>query len=618
VETQAHRVDQVSGARLVGGEMLEWSDLAAPTAPGAAEHLVNRLAGEHGTLGAVLLVGPRAARLAERVPAASTVDLVVRGLPDARRLAVASRLRTGVTVHCGSLDSFQPATPYDVVVLLDGPDEVVSPDGRPLGPGSLLTLVASWLAPEGVLVAGLENELGLERLFRLDASSRRENDAAWGWESPGAANRPLYRHELAGVVAASGLALEETYAALPSCAGASFVVTKGCLDDPGVGEAAAALGARVLADHYTDRPALADPYEQARQLFASGELLALAPGWLIVARPVGAAALAPSLPSLIAVDAARRDDWAVVRTVEPTPQGGTWRVVPVQGRAEMRERSVVRRFDRAVPNEVRGESLESQLRRACHHHDVATVRQLVQRYDAWLREGTERGLDDARLFAVPSNVLVTESGLAALDDSWAMSRPVSDDVLVVHGLRHFAERLLAAGSEHPWAPDTSPDSLTRTLAAMCSFVVPFEAFDEIARLEAEVEVVLHGGGAVDESRGYAQSLQAGRSQFVAQSGPSRGYREAMAAGIRLAEELQTRSAKVEWLEATLATRDRQVDSLERQLQSTWDSASFRMGRLLTWPVRVVVKGLKRIVEAVLPMELVKRAEQVARRFLARG
>jgi hypothetical protein len=618
VEAQVHRVDQVSGARLVGGEMLAWSDLASRPSPGVAEQLVGRLVPASGSLGAVLLVGARAAQLVERLPAATTVDVLVRGLPDARTLAVAAKLRSGITVHCGTFESFDPDRTFDLVVDLDGPDHVVSPDGQPITQAALLARLAGYLTPEGQLVACVANELGVEELFRLDVASRRDDDSAWGWEAPGEARRPLYRRELEPALEAAGLVAVGTYAVVPSSGDATLVVTSECAADPVVGPVVAALGAAVLANHYTERPALADPYDLARRYFESGEIEALAPAWLVVARRAAATTATPPLPALLTVESGLRDVWAVTQAVVDTGEGYAWEVRPVAGRAEMRERSVVRLVEKASFDAVSGESLEAQLRRASQHHDIATVRRLVQAYDRWIRSAGAGQGDDFRFFAVPANVVVTDQAFSPLDGSWALSTRLSDDVLVVHGLRDFASRLLGAGSEHPWAPDTSPDSLSRTLAAMASLVVQPGVLEEVARLEAEVRVVLRGGDAVEESVAFAGNLQAGRSQFVAQSGPTRGYREAVAAGTRLAEELAARSAKVEWLEATLAMRDRQVDSLERQLGSVWASASFKIGRFFTWPVRGLVQGLRRVVYSVIPMDMVKRAEAALRRFLTRS
>lgn len=220
------QTDRVSGVRLFGGEMLGWSDLTATPVP-AVVRLLRQQVG--AGVGSILLVGPRAAMLVDHVPEVATVDVVVRGLPDARRLAVASQLRSGVTVHCGSLDRFAPADPFDVVVLLDAPEVLSSPDGQVLSPADLLHRLATWLGESGVLVARVDNELGVERLFAFDVSTRRGDDAAWGWEAQHQDTRALYLRELPGQLAAAGLVAGVTCAALPAGEDPSLLVSKQCV-----------------------------------------------------------------------------------------------------------------------------------------------------------------------------------------------------------------------------------------------------------------------------------------------------------------------------------------------------------------------------------------------------
>jgi hypothetical protein len=155
----SYQVDLASGTRLIGGEMLGWSDLAADSSAGAASYVVSVVLRAATSARKVLLLGPRASHLLEEMPADVSVDVLVRGLRDARHLAALSGLRSEARTHCGGLDRLDTGDRYDVVVALDGPDVLLSPDSAGMGHVELLQGLATWLAPGGTLVATVENEL---------------------------------------------------------------------------------------------------------------------------------------------------------------------------------------------------------------------------------------------------------------------------------------------------------------------------------------------------------------------------------------------------------------------------------------------------------------------------
>lgn len=617
VKLNAHTLDKVSGVRLFGGEMLDWADLPGVPSASVIPSLLRRLPG-WGLADRVLLVGPRAAALVDSLDELNRTDVVVRALPDARRLAVSSALREGITVHCGTLDAFVPDGDYDVVVVLDAPEALSSPDGEAFGHADLLTQLCAWVGPSGLLVARVDNGLSIERLFALDLRTRRADNGAWGWESSRHDPRPLYAREVPQTLAAAGFHVGMSYAAVPSEGEPSLLVTQACVETSGLRGAVTAFGAQVLADRYATTPLLADVYDIASRLFEGGEVLALAPSWLIVAGREDGRLKSADLPGLLAVEPGRASAWAARHQVLDSAGSAAWSVEMVDGGLERHERGIGRQIGRATFGPPRGEALEALLRRACQQHDVGTVRTLVQSYGQWMQSQDECVGQDPRLLAVPSNVLVHEGTHSYLDGTWSLRRPVPGDVLFVRGVRHFALRLLAAGLEHPWAPDTSPDVLTSTLASMMAVDVDQRLLQQVARLEAEIDAVLKGGDSVAESESYARNLAAGGSQFLAQSGAARGYRESLLVSLRLEQELYGRSEKVDWLEATLGARDVRLRNVERELSKVRASVSFRIGHAVTWPARAVVDGLRGALMSLLPMDLLRRAESFARRMLERS
>lgn len=615
----SYQVDPVSGARLVGGEMLQWSDLDQGVSSGVSGLLLAHVRRGRPAPRRVLVLGPRAAQVFEQVAPQAEVDVLVRGLPDARALSSVGQMRQGVTVFCGSLERFEPTAPYDLVVVLDSPSGLSSPDSEGTGQREVLQRLSKWLSPEGTLVAVVENDLGFDRLFRLQVRERYDDDLAWDRGAPGFDPRPLYHRELREVLPSVGLRADAVYAAFPSASDVALLVGSACVEDPALARAAAGLAAQVLADHFSREPALVDPYDMAQRLLESGEVMALASAWLLVAGPAARPESEDGGPEPLAVlstDRRGRPEWRALRSVER--QDGEWvqRLRPLVPAAEVRGRRVLRRYEHlsGVGTQLStGGTLEAALRRASERHDVAQVRTLLRRYAAFLTDLA--GTPDAEVgfFAVPANVVLDGEQLRVLDDTWRFTQALPSQVVLLRGLRDFARRLLRSGVEHPWAPDSSPDRLAQTLAGMTGLEVTERDIDLVARYEAEVDVVLDGGGAATESMAYARNLDSGRSQFVSQSGPARSYREVTATTGRLAQELDARHSQVEWLELTLRLRDRRLGDLEHQLRSTRESASFKIGRFFTWPLRSSVSLVRRVALSAIPPGYLRRGMELLKR-----
>ena len=325
------------------------------------------------------------------------------------------------------------------------------------------------------------------------------------------------------------------------------------------------------------------------------------------------------LPALIATEDTGRAAWRAVSTIERDGDRWVHRVRPVGGAMEMRERRVVRDYAEVGGSAPAGTLLEATLREACAGGSITRVRGVVQRYADWVRDARswpgEAG--GGRLFAVPSNVVGTADGLACVDRTWRWTAELDDEVVLVRGLRDFAGRLLRSGAEHPWNPDISPDALTQTLAAMAGIEWNPALVNAVAAIEAELDVVVNGGDSTYEGPSYARNLESGSSQFAHSSGAARGYREALASSGRMAQALHERDGQVQWLEATLRARDARVGDLDRTLEAVRGSASFRIGRFLTWPVRwpvsLAATASRRLALSMLPPGTPARVRRLLQR-----
>jgi hypothetical protein len=606
--------------------MGEWSDLAEGRSAGAASSLLGHVLSSGGAPGRILVLGAQASDLMTQLPEGVSVDVLVRGLPDARELASTSRMRSGVTIYCGALDRFDTKGMYDLIVALGNPGELLSPDSVGLGHAELLRKLAGWLSAGGTLMASVENELGFDKQFRLKIRDEYDGNEMWHRGAEGFEDRGLYYRELAGAIESAGLTPDGVYAAFPTSDSLSVLIGSEAVDDPCVTSTAAALTARTEQSHFSDRdqPALVDAYDMAMRLFEGGLTMQFAPLWIVVARSSAdsttpQATRGAALPALMASEDTGRSEWRALTTVQQQDGRWTHQVQPSSGLPEMRERRVLRDYS-ALPSVVpQGPTLEALLRRSCATGSIVQVRKLVQRYASWLADSAEWPEDSAggRLFAVPSNVLVTDGGLMTFDNSWRWIAHLDSDVLLVRGLRDFAGRLLRSGAEHPWTPDISPDALTQTLVAMAGVEWLPQLVTHVARVEAELKTVVHGGNASYEAQAYASNLEGGESQYVSSGGALRGYREALASSGRLAQALYERDGQVIWLEATMRARDIRLGEMEGTLSAIRGSVSFRIGRVLTWPLRAMALAVRRVGLSVIPPGYLRRAKRLLRRLASR-
>ncbi|MEU4608651.1 hypothetical protein AB0F43_37155 [Kribbella sp. NPDC023972] len=303
---------------LVGGEMLNWSDLhpvdARPAAAGPAAEALLTAALQPGD--AVLVAGPHALDLitgiARRV---TSVDVLVRSAPDAEEIA--ERLAdTKGDVYCGSLDRFGSEKTYDVIVALDGLERLVGPDTAKLTWADALSTVRDRLAASGRLLFGATNAFGFERLIQPDITAALPRNEDWARDVADTA--PAGLKPLQAALRDADIEIEQTYAVFPSLVEAQVGLTA-------VDGLAGVVAARAVAERNTG-PVLMDSYRLVLDSAAAGLALDLAPAWYFVAGvtelptaiPVGAVPEGPGVlleEHLLA--ALKVDDQAAVRRIIP-------------------------------------------------------------------------------------------------------------------------------------------------------------------------------------------------------------------------------------------------------------------------------------------------------------
>ncbi|MDN5766691.1 MAG: hypothetical protein L0H96_06520 [Humibacillus sp.] len=611
-DQQTH--DEVSGARVLRGHQIEGSDLdSAPTPLGVLEVLGPLLARSPAR---VLLAGPRAALLVASMPSAEHVDVLVRALPDVRRISDLAGLRDGVRLYCGGIDAFEADHEYDLVVALGGPERLLGPDSVGLRTDAVVGRLSGLLRPGGVLAFDLANQLGLDDLVSGRPDPLLDSDEGWYVGAEGFDNRHLFAHERPALLTDHGLVPVVSYAALPSLASHRVLVHESAPGDTGLRERVAAAGGGSLDRLLADGPVLRDPRTTLRRVVEASLLDELAPAWLVVACRDHHPVTDPTHGFPLLVDLEPDSRWQVLSVVDS--EGGRHRAwADRAGDDERSEGPLVRSLESQAPP---GQVLEVVMREACAARNHTAVRSAVSRYAEWIRRESQwKAAVATRVFATPANVLVDGGGeLHLADASWRFSSTVTSEEALVRGLRDFARRLLASAAVHPWRAATTPDELTVTLAAMVGVSVSPRMVGRVARIEGEMEALLQG---LPDHADELTEVNLDRGRF-ARDLPVRdavGYRELLAHDRAQARTLREKEGQVEWLEGTLRHRDRYIKRLERIIESYEGTLTYRTVQVIRAPRRAAtakaVTVAKTTANDVLPPEAMTRARRLAQRML---
>jgi hypothetical protein len=406
--------------RLIGDEMMRWSDLDGNHGPGPVRGsaLTPLVAAAHGR---TLIAGPHDPALIDTAPPGD-LTVLVRGRPDADALAARYADRHDVTVCCGGLDKLDVA-PFDTVIALDGLDRLRSAEGpQPTWEQTLRLLVAA-LRPGGRLVLTVENPLGMHTFLSLPTEPDDGGWAATGEYDP---THPAGSARVTNHLRAAGLRAARTYAVYPAPISPTALLGADLLADD---EVSGFLGAALRRACAPTGSFLADPGRLAGGAVRHGVADALAPGWIVVADRAPAATRA-ALPEAVVVEGPAHYQ------VDRDPGGGWARRAGGAGPAD------------AVPP---GHTLEYHLIGACLRRDLPAMRTLLT---AWQSDGAA---------GVPAEQVIVgpDGAFTALGPGGKPSG----------ALRQLADRLINGGFADWWTAPGDADDLARGLAAMAGQVL---------------------------------------------------------------------------------------------------------------------------------------------------
>ncbi len=569
--------------RLIGGEMLVWTDdePAADRRPASGPALQEVLRDLVRPGGRALVAGPHEHALIgllAEVP--MQVTCLVRAYPDAEALA---RRLPGVTVLCGSVAKLDPSDTYDLVVACDGLDRLPSVEGAALSWAETADLVAGAVRPGGTLLLAQENLLGVHRLVRMSPWYGERTDADWTPLGDYDATRPASPSELVSGLAGRGLTVAEPMAGFPTAHEPSVLAPLDRLADPHLAgfvriAVSAAYGAQLAG-----RPVLSDPRALAGSALRAGSAAEFAPVWLVAATRAGA--LIPR--QRVVVADAGMVSHPVRYEVVRAEHGWSRHVL---GDPTLRSRDGVYRDPAALAGPLpRGRLLEEQLIELCLRRDLPELARVLTRYAAWLAEGAHEDgtVGGVALWAAPGDLLLDGDGFTPWDPTWSTTVRMPLDVALARSLRTFAVRLITGGYSHPWPVLVDADSLVVILAGMAGHTLERPVLTAAVELEARLRAAEHG---LDEAgrarlRDRLAAVTPGTPPLDLDS-----HRELHAANDRLREELAHAVSRVAWAEELLESREKALRHAEDKLDILSGSFSFRLGKLLIYPLRKA-KGL---------------------------
>lgn len=555
----------LSGVNLMFGAMQNWSDLAQGSVADAP--LVRQLV-EDSVAGveSCLVVGAHSldlvTGLAQHLP---RVAVVTRSIPDAIATAQAVSELDNVEVFSGGLrDLVDSDEAFDLLIAVDDLDRVQTLEGEPLTWQALLEQCRSLLSPQGRLLLGTVNELGLDHLASMRARRSGNDDADWAVLSTYDSSRPRSEEALSAALAKAGLQAASLHSSYPSWAAPTVLAQGAPAFDATMSHLLGVLAVRSAA-HGTE---LADPSRVVRVAAEAGRLHQFAAGWIVTAGAAGAAGAGADEGAAGSMGSATAVGDAVQELVEETPEGLV-RYRPAG--AETVTRTSGGDSDTLVlsPDSI---LLSELMIDACASHDLPRVRVLLADYASWLRsQADEQGVLPALAAgAAFDNVLVTGEKLSAIAP--ATGKPEVSERLW-RSLGHFVATLRARGSRHPWPSATDDLGLLAILGAMCGLGEPESPEDY---LEAPAHDA--GGSAPVSTAGLLVSIQ------------------------RLTESNKALQSRAQWFEKRLNERERELrgidsryekelrteqarqETLRRHLADLKASRSFRVGRVVLSPV----------------------------------
>ena len=560
----------------------------------------------------------------------------VVGIEGTYERAMAARIRNAefdsVEILAGDIADFVSEDLFDAVLVIGVLEYTPSGMASISAPHEFLDRCASHLKPDGVLVLAIENQFGLKYLLSYPEDH-------WGIPWIGlegyrkGAPRTWSRPVLGQMLESAGFEHQQWMQPYPDYKLPNVVVRERLLETDEGRELVKKLVRRPVVDHSGSPWLVSDPQLAFAEMIDGG-FGSLTPNSFLVAASADSSALTGRLDDGEAwlTSGMRRANLRSSRRVVARG-GGLW-IEPISGpdkSSPVVSEWLVNKGHEASPVHP-GTPLDDLMVRSVLDGNWEALGTQVRSYHRYLNDHSggsdasnartnpfspmegEKAVSGALLDCVPQNLLVAADGqLTLVDHEWSAAGSCSLDLIFLRGLLVTALRLVETGS--------APALLERRLVSVASVVAELSALagiyfdDSLANRLINAEFDLQQIVAPDRFGDRARYLSDHLSQVVPPTsrvpllrmiravsdrdrvvGELAGVREELAAVVydrqlvdedrtRVADDRDRLAAENHLLDVDRATLRDSGEHLRREIEALQSSNAFKIGRLLTWPLR---------------------------------
>lgn len=426
--------------------------------------------------------------------------------------AQAARVRTAefetVEINAGNFLSFSSEEKFDFVVVVGVLEYSTAGSGGSSGPEKFLEHCVSFLAPEGVVVLAIENQLGLKYLL-----SYPEDHLGVAWVGlEGYRNgtpRTWSRAQLSSMLRDAGLVNQDWMQPFPDYKIPSIVVRESLYDLKGGPEVIKKIVRSPVRD-FNGSPWVTCDAQFAFQEMVDAGIGPHVPNSFLVITSCSENAIAKRTDSGVAWLASdgRRNSFRTARKIVETDDGLAMRYLQGPSSSAPSIEQWVKNVGHQDEVVFEGVPLDDEIVRALVNRDETRAVELLQKYLMFVNSledvasaesdasnpfgpiGSESAVAGRYIDCIPQNLLLQSDGsLILIDHEWVLEGSCSVEILQLRGFLLLAARLVTTGADAVFSDSYMTTALDATiyLAELVDIDLRKDLWDRLIAAEFEFQ-----------------------------------------------------------------------------------------------------------------------------------